>query len=305
MIVHGVAAAAGIVSYIGYFHRGEHHMYGMRYVQTLFIVYAISTALMIKVGGEAVGRACADVGLLVTCYLAGVYASLLVYRLLVSPLNRFPGPLGARISSLWLSAHVTDHDAYKKLLKLHERHGDFVRIGSNDLSIIHPKAVGAIYGVGSRCEKAAWYDQNRPVISMQTTRHRATHDKRRRIWSAAFSDKAIRSHEERIMIYQDKLIAQIAAFGEQPVNVAKWFSLYSFDVMGDLAFGGSFETLESKGHHWAVKLWSEAFGLLAFIFPAWFFRIIVAMPKVSGDWWKFLQYCNRQLDERMKVRRHR
>ena len=300
MLVYSIVAAAGIASYLGYFHRGEHHLHGMRYIQMLFIFSAISIAA-VNASGRPIGQAFASVVSLVACYLTGVYASLLVYRLFLSPLNCFPGPYGAKVSSLWLSAQLVERDAYKKVLKIHEKYGDFVRIGSNDLSIVHPKAVNAIYGVGSRCEKAVWYEQNRPVISMQTTRHRATHDKRRRIWSAAFSDKALRGHEKRIQVYQDRLIAQIATFGGQAVNVAKWFSLYSFDVMGDLAFGESFEVLESKGQHWAVKLWSEAFMLLAYLLPAWFFRIVVAMPKVSGDWWKFLNYCNQKLDERMNV----
>lgn len=305
MLVYGVVAAAGVASHRLYFHRGEHHLYGVRYIQFLFLFCAISTAVLVRVGDRPIGQACAEVFSLVVCYLVGLYTSLLAYRVFLSPLNRFPGPFGARISSLWWSAQLTEHDAYKKILSLHETYGDFVRIGSNDLSIVHPKAVSAIYGVGSRCTKSTWYEQNRPVISMQTTRDRATHDQRRRIWSAAFSDKAIRSHEERIKVYQDKLMAQLATCDGKAVNVAKWFSLYSFDVMGELGFGEPFGVLESNGQHWAVKLWSEAFELLSYIFPAWFFRMLVSMPKVSNDWWKFLDYCNQMLDKRRKVRRHR
>lgn len=302
MLIHGVVVAVGVTSYLGYFHRGEHHLYGIRYIQIFSLFCTISTTVLVVFNHTPILQACASVFSLVACYLAGVYTSLLAYRVFISPLNRFPGPYGARISSLWLSAQLTNHDAYKKVLSLHQKYGDFVRVGSNDLSIVHPKAVSVIYGVGSRCAKALWYEQNRPVISMQTTRDRAIHDQRRRIWSAAFSDKAIRSHEERIKVYQDRLIAQIATSGEIAVNIAKWFSLYSFDVMGELGFGEPFGVLEAKGQHWAVKLWSEAFGLLAYIFPAWFFRILVSLPGVSNDWWKFLDYCNEILDKKRKVR---
>ncbi|KAI9791595.1 MAG: hypothetical protein M1816_003681 [Peltula sp. TS41687] len=303
MLVHGIVAAVGVASHLGYFHHGEHHMYGLRYIQLFFTFCAVATVVLVQAGNRPIGEACVNAFTLVACYLAGVYTSLLTYRVFFSPLKRFPGPYAARLSSLWWSAQLTDHDAYKKVLSLHQKHGDFVRIGSNDLSIIHPKAVSAIYGVGSRCIKSDWYEQNRPVISMQTTRDRAIHDQRRRIWSAAFSDKAIRTHEEKIKVYQDKLMAHIAAFDdEKVVNVAKWFSLYSFDVMGVIGFGEPFGVLDSSGRHWAVKLWSEAFELLSYIFPAWFFRILVSMPKVSNDWWKFLEYCNRMLDERRKAK---
>lgn len=298
MLGYSAVVAAGVASHAGYFHRGEHHLHGIRYLQMLILVGLISTAVLVRFGERPLGQAFLDVLGLVVCYLAGLYSSLLAYRVWLSPLNRFPGPYGARVSSLWFSAQLAEHDAYKKLLKLHQRYGEFLRIGSNDLSIIHPKAVSAIYGVGSPCRKAVWYEQNRPVISMQTTRDRVMHDKRRRMWSAAFSDKALRAHEERIKPYQDRLMAEIAARAEHGVNVAKWFSLYSFDVMGDLAFGEPFGVLDSNGQHWAVKLWSEAFELLSYTFPAWFFRILVSMPMVSSDWWRFLEYCNRKLEEK-------
>lgn len=89
----------------------------------------------------------------------------------------------------------------KKVVKPHEDYGDFVRIESNNLSIIHPLPVNAIYRLGSKCRKSDWYSLSQPMVSVQTTRHEAVHDKRRRIWSNAFSDKALRVYQYRIMVY--------------------------------------------------------------------------------------------------------
>jgi cytochrome P450 len=47
---------------------------------------------------------------------------------------------------------------------------------------------------------------------MHTTRDKAIHDRRRRIWSPAFSDKALRGYENRVQKYNDLLIKQISAF---------------------------------------------------------------------------------------------
>lgn len=47
---------------------------------------------------------------------------------------------------------------------------------------------------------------------MHTSRNRPMHDKRRRIWSPAFSDKALRGYEKRVQKYNDLLIKQISAF---------------------------------------------------------------------------------------------
>jgi hypothetical protein len=42
--------------------------------------------------------------------------------------------------------------------------------------------------------------------------------------------------------------ANVSTIGK-PMNVTKWFKFYSFDVMGDLAFGKSYKMLESGQKH--------------------------------------------------------
>ncbi len=39
--------------------------------------------------------------------------------------------------------------------------------------------------------------------------------------------------------------------------MTKWLNLYSFDVMGDLAFGKSYKMLDSGEKHWLLKLLGE------------------------------------------------
>ncbi|KAL8743874.1 MAG: hypothetical protein Q9190_003812, partial [Brigantiaea leucoxantha] len=174
-----------------------------------------------------------------------------------------------------------------QILKLHEQYGDFVRIGSNTLSIVHPEAVETFYGLGSKCTKAAWYDLTYPIVSLQTTRDRAAHDKRRRTWSTAFSDKALRGQ------------------GQNAVNMSKTFNLFSFDVMGDLAFSNSFGMLASSEEHWAIKLFKEGLQPLGYLFPVWFFRMMVAIPRLADDWWKFIDFCAQKADDRIKAMQKR
>ncbi|KAI9874353.1 MAG: hypothetical protein M1830_009845 [Pleopsidium flavum] len=302
LISGGAMAVAGVATHLGYFNRGEHHLYGLRYLQIFLVLFATAVTVVVRVGGEPVGQAFTKTASLAGSYLGGLYTSLIIYRIFLGPLNKFPGPFGARISNIWFSAQLRNRDAYKRVLRLHEKYGDFLRIGSSDLSIIHPKAVNAIYGHGSKCTKAAWYDLTYPMVSLQTTRQRALHDRRRRIWSPAFSDKALRGYEDRIKIYRDQLIAQIAAFGGQPVNATKWFNLFSFDVMGDLAFGTSFNMLETSEEHWAIKLLNEAADSIGWMFPMWCFRLFIAIPGLTEDWWKFIRYCSQKLDERINTK---
>lgn len=299
-VVHIAAAAVGAVSHISYFNRGEHHFYGAMYLQFFAAAFVAAVAHLCQ-QGEPVGKALARVTPIACSYLAGLYTSLVTYRSLFHPLNKFPGPFGARISSFWLSVHVKDGDAFRKVHKLHEKYGDFVRVGSSDLSITHPKAVSAIYGSASKCTKAAFYDLTRPTVSLVALRIKAQHDERRRLWSQAFSDKAIRGYEERIKKLREKLLAQIEAFDGQPINASKWFNLYSVDVVGDLAFGTSFKMLEMSEEHWAIKLLSQGLDPLSFLFPMWFFRFMAAIPGLMSDWFRFIDYCAQRLEERMRV----
>ena len=297
---HIVAAAAGIVSHICYFNRGEHHLYPATYVQAFIGTFLVATIALYQKEGQ-VDKALAQVTPTAFFYLAGLYTSLITYRSLLHPLNKFPGPFGARISRFWLTAQLKNGDAYRKVHELHEKYGDFVRLGSSDLSITHPKAVNAIYGPGSKCTKAEWYDHSSPMDSLHTLRSKALHDQRRRVWSPAFSDKALRGYEERMKIYCNKLLSQIRAFDGQPVNFDKWSHLYTFDVMGDLAFGSSFKMLDTSEEHWAVKLLNEGLEPLAWLFPIWFLRFMSAVPGMMRNWFKFIRYCSQRLDDRMNV----
>lgn len=71
--------------------------------------------------------------------------------------------------------------------------------------------------------------------------------------------------------------------------------------MGDLAFGKSYNMLESGEKHWSLKLLGEGMDPLGFNFPIWFFRLLTAIPGATAGFFKFINYCCQQLDERMKI----
>ena len=76
------------------------------------------------------------------------------------------------------------------------------------------------------------YDGDAPLTSMHTSRDRPLHDKRRRIWSPAFSDKALRNYEQRVKPYADQLLRRIEGAKGKPVNVGQLVgSLYCVHCM--------------------------------------------------------------------------
>lgn len=250
-----LATVAGVLSHQLYFKHGEHHLNGAKYVEIFLSIFIASNITIswwfrtsFQVSLQVAGR-------LSIFYFTGLYTSLLAYRVCFHPLNRFRGPFSARASNLWFSTQCLNADAHKQLLKLHQQYDtDFLRVGSSDLSITHPQGVTAIYGPNSLCIKSDWYDIDFPKKPMMAERDKAKHDKRRRSWAFAFSDKALRGYQQRIRKYEEQLRDQFLASEGRPVNVRGWFNFYGFDTMGDLAFGESFDNLTTGQYHFAAAL---------------------------------------------------
>jgi tryprostatin B 6-hydroxylase len=156
--------------------------------------------------------------------------------------------------------------------------------------------------MGTKCGRSAFYNGD-PVPSMISSRDRTAHDRRRRVWSPAFGDKALRDYAKRIKIYDDQLISRInaASSSGSSMNASKWFNYYSFDAMGDLAFGKSFNMLQNDQEHWAVGLLNSGLEALRFLFPIWLFRVLISIPGLLRDHERIVEFCSAQLDKRMKV----
>ena len=295
-----VSFGAGVLSHLLFYKHGERHMSPFRYIQFYLLLIAILTVARSHYLSIPTTLALKSNCGLLGIYFLGLYSSLIVYRLFFNPLNRFPGPYFARLTKFHHVVRNKNFDGHHKLLELHQKHGQFVRIGPNDLSVTDPDGVQVVSAPNSKCTKAQWYSQDSPLTSMHTTRDRATHDRRRRVWAPAFSDRALRGYETRIQKYNQLMLDQIQKNTGKPLNMAELFNQYSFDVMGDLAFGRSFDMLTTGETHWAIKLLNEGMDPMGFGFPPWFFRFVVAIPGAAAGYWKFIQFCSDRLGNRMQ-----
>ncbi|KAK5677365.1 hypothetical protein LTS10_009935 [Elasticomyces elasticus] len=250
---------------------------------------------LVKLGNVSLATAYLDLTLVATFYLLGTFSSLVIYRVWLAPISKFPGPWQARVSSLWWSFTTSGTETYGRLGRMHEDYGHYVRIGSNDLSITDPAIVDAAFSASSKVRKSQWYDAASPYDSMHTTRSRALHDRRRRVWAPGFSDRALREYETHVQMFNDKLIERIRQHGGGGLDVSKWFMLYSFDVMGKLAFGRNYGMLDSGELHWALEIMTKAMSAAPSKVPVWFMRIMVGLPGVMAEFFKFLEFGRLEL----------
>lgn len=86
----------------------------------------------------------------------------------------------------------------------------------------------------------------------------ADHSRKRRLLSHAFSEKALREQESLIRKHVEELIQglknQIAPSSVGEVNVVDWYNWAAFDIIGDLAFGYSFDCLtDARYTPWVAR----------------------------------------------------
>lgn len=152
------AVLTGVASYALYFHRYEQHLYAVPLMVGFLASFAVMAIILWNLCDLTVLRALQCAASISISFLTGAFGSTLFWRIFMNPLNRFPGPYAARISSLYWSSKLVKFDAYLKLAEAHKKYGRFVRVGPNDLSITHPDAVELALGTHAKAIKAPWYD---------------------------------------------------------------------------------------------------------------------------------------------------
>ena len=145
--------------------------------------------------------------------------------------------------------------------EFHEKYGEVVRIGPNELSYSNPEAWNEIYGhrQGKKNMQKEEIMYSPPLYGPKSiiTADDVTHARYRHLLAYAFSDKALRAQETIMAAYVDLLIERLlenSNVGKSKVNMVAWYNFTTFDLIGDLAFGESFHCLESSSYHPWVKM---------------------------------------------------
>jgi hypothetical protein len=125
----GIAAAAGIITHLGWFIHGEHHKYGYNIVKFyLFLTAAVGPLIFFLSNYDLLNTAINAV-LIPLSYFAGLYGSMGLYRAVFHPLRKFQGPFMCRLSNIYHSSLLKNSDNYLIMAKMHEQYGSVVRTG--------------------------------------------------------------------------------------------------------------------------------------------------------------------------------
>ncbi|GKT63277.1 cytochrome P450 [Colletotrichum tofieldiae] len=136
------------------------------------------------------------------------------------------------------------------------------------------------------------------MYSLQLVRDKQEHARRRKAWDRGFGSK---DYEFRVADYTNQLLSQINAHKCKPFNIADWFNFYSFDVMGDLAFGKSFGMLKGGiKHYFMTSLHQDMQTIGMFSHMLWLFPIFKNTPILNANNKRFWKFVKSQVDDRIK-----
>ena len=163
---------------------------------------------------------------------------------------------------------------------LHKKYGDVVRLQPDELSFTKSQAWTDIYASRPQLPKSKIGQivnpsGVRPLVTIVKTED---HTRQRKIISHAFSERALKEQESILQGYTDLLIQRMhdQVEAEKEVDLCAWYSFLTFDVIGDLCFAESFESLQTGKHHWWVE------QILQGVFAAHTMTVVTLFPPLDS-----------------------
>lgn len=132
--------------------------------------------------------------------------------------------------------------------------GDVVRISPNELSFASVESWKAIYGhqVAGRTTmvKSEFYDMygsGFESLCVGSEREPRVHSRMRKSLAPAFSTKALMEQEEIVQSCVNEFMDKLAVEGTKStgLNMTKWFEMLAFDILGEMAFGETFNCVKN------------------------------------------------------------
>ncbi|KAI0632330.1 high nitrogen upregulated cytochrome P450 monooxygenase 2 [Trametes polyzona] len=135
--------------------------------------------------------------------------SVVLYRLSpLHPLARYPGPVRCKLTKFWMAWIGLRGDQHIYIKRLHERYGDVVRTGPNELSFRDPSVISPMLGPSGVPKGPLMIGRVRTIsnLPLPGIMDPAVHHERRKPWSRAFSAAALKEYEPQVASRANQLV---------------------------------------------------------------------------------------------------
>ncbi|GJE99306.1 cytochrome P450 [Phanerochaete sordida] len=206
-------------------------------VSTLLLVLpTIVSSLLVPHFGALQG-----LGLGFLIFFGTLLSSITLYRVSpLHPLARYPGPVLAKVSKLYHVWRIWPGKQHIYIQRLHDRYGDMVRIGPNEVSIRDASCITPVLGAqglpkGPMFNGRHLWPETHSLIGFRDPKE---HQRRRRPWNRAFNSASVKEFNPIIQARVHELGDALAAREGQVLDLAEWIGFFTYDFMGDMVFGG-------------------------------------------------------------------
>ncbi|KAI0750011.1 cytochrome P450 [Daedaleopsis nitida] len=200
------------------------------------------------------------------------------------PLARYPGPLLAKTTSLWLSYISFTGKRYLILDRLHAQYGPYLRIGPFHLSINSPTGV-SIYSSMEKSDSYHFPGRNGAISLFFKQDALDIHRDRRKIWQPMFTpaglSQVIPQLERRTMELVQSLARRQSASKTGFVDLPEIMFYWAHDFTGDMVFGGcnTFELMKNGDPRHVIYTGKIATAMLDSVGQSpWLMDIVWQLP---------------------------
>ncbi|KAF2671788.1 cytochrome P450 [Microthyrium microscopicum] len=275
----------------------------------------------------ALGSRISNLTVIVALALVTYQLSIYVYNIFFHPLRKFPGPLLSAASCLPLCRKNLSGDQQFWITELHAKYGEVVRYSPNELSFSSGDAWKDIYGhrkAGQPILKknpkfylAPVANEHERVFNIIDSDN-VNHTRIRRIFSNAFSDRALKLQEQLFLKYVDKLVSNLLrdtkADPNAKFNMVNQYNFTTFDVMSDLCFSEPLNLLENTEYHsWVAAMFAN-FRYGIYLFTIRYYQVVeksllALIPRLNPGMAEkqklHHQFTQARVDKRMEIKEKR
>ncbi|KAH9029480.1 high nitrogen upregulated cytochrome P450 monooxygenase 2 [Lactarius pseudohatsudake] len=217
-----------------------HHLEPRSKLPLIALLFVVPVLLSVPISYH-VPRPSAAVLLGFLAYGSAVTSFALFYRLSpFHPLAKYPGPAIAKTSKLWAAYHCAKGDMHRLYKSLHDRYGDVVRVGPNELSIRDSSFIHPVLGQGGLPKGPRWEGREGPPMLI-AQRDPILHMHQRKSMESRLLAKRIR----QLVGCLDDTIQRSDQKANTVMDINRWLKYFTTDFMGDMAFGGGFEIMKA------------------------------------------------------------
>ncbi|KAJ5820379.1 hypothetical protein N7474_005970 [Penicillium riverlandense] len=176
--------------------------------------------------------------------LVGVVVARVLFRRYATSIRDIPGPFWGSFSSLWVVYQLWKGHLEAEAIKLHKKHGYFVRIRDNEVSVSHPDAVRQL--LHANLAKGPWYAifsfPDYHYVNQMSELDPQRHLEKNRNVASGYTLSNIIQSEPYVDAVFELLIKHVDEHCDSgtPIEFNDWFTYFAFDVVGEVTFSKSF-----------------------------------------------------------------